>query len=618
MLDARGDGETLADRCARILAQDWRPLEIFCVGTDAELAGLPRQRGVLGLVQAAGVASWRDCDGDLLLLAGDLLLTAGGPAASSLVRELATVLEADPTIEEEVSSTGWRLWWTAPRSKATSPRPIVTVDENTPVAAQSLPAVPFLLHFGTMTPAGADVPYRWRSVLALPHCHAVATDTATAERLALLTPRAARAPAGRGYEEAAARGAAARAAPRLHPWRPPSARCIVLQADDFSEGGMEQVIIDLAEALQQAGFAPRLLILGKEGTAAARARNRGIAVDRVRADGSTYGEYLDRWRPELVNAHYSTFGAPACAARGIPFVQTLHNTYVWFGPEHLDAYRTADPYTHAYVCVSNNVARYADLKMGLPPSRMVVIPNGCDASFLPGKESRAGALRDELGLPPTARVLLNVASVQPAKGQHLLVAAFARIAAESPDAHLVVLGAAADANYLRAQQHAARRLGISNRVHWVGRRDDVGAFHRLADALVQPSFFEGWSLAITEAVLAGLPVIATDVGGAAEQLADTDGVLLAPAADVATLDRDNLAPLLTDPCPEFQQRLAAAMLALLARGGARSRLPHGWRKMLREHAYRRYAEAFHWFCAGGSAAAARRWIHAADANQGAT
>lgn len=617
MLNAGDGSEALAERCARILAQDWRPLEILCIGSDAALAGLPRQRGVLGLVHGADVAGVRDCGDDLLLLAGDLLLTAPEPTADSVVCELVAALEADPTVDEVVSPTGWRLRWATPRRTTPSPWPVVDVDEATPIAVQGLPAEPFLLHFATPPPAGVDMPYRWRGVLALPHCHAVAEDAATAERLALLTPRAARVVAGRGPDQAFARGTAARAAPRLHPWRPPSARRIVLQADDFTEGGMEQVVIDLAEALQAAGFAPRLLILGKEGSAGARARSRGLAVDRIRADDATYADYLDRWRPELVNAHYSTFGAAECAARDIPFVQTLHNTYVWFGPEHIEAYRAADAHTHAYVCVSNSVARYADLMMGLPPSRMVVIPNGCDASFLASEESGADALRSELGLPPTARILLNVASVQPAKGQHLLVAAFARIAAESPDAHVVVLGAAADADYLRTQQREARRLGLSDRVHWVGRRNDVGAFHRLADVLVQPSFFEGWSLAITEAVLAGLPVIATDVGGATEQLAGTDGIVLAPAADVVTLHRDNLAPLLASPCLDLQQRLAAAMRTLLARDGARSRLPHGWRTLLREHAYHRCAQAFHWFSAGGSAAAARRWLFTADVDRGA-
>lgn len=616
--DDGNDAEPLEAICARVLAQDWRPIAVLCLGTEASLAGLPRQRGCSGLVHSDDDGIGAAGASDLTLLAGDFVLTAHGAAAPSLVRELVARLAAAPAVDE-VAEGGWRLRRTVRRAAAPCPWPVLDVDEQTPVADEPETDGPFVLRFLTATPGGADVPYRWRRVLAATDCLAVTADAATADRLALLSPRTVRAPDDRGHDSAFARAMAARAAPRLHPWRPSPPRRIVLQADDFTEGGMEQVVIDLAEALQAAGFSARLLILGKEGSAGARARRRGLAVDRIAADPRSYAAYLDQWRPELVNAHYSTFGAGACAARGIPFVQTLHNTYVWFGPEHFDTWRAADRDTHAYVCVSNNVARYADLKMGLPAAHMVVIPNGCDHGYLASETGRAAAaaLRDELGLPPTARVLLNVASIQPAKGQHLLLAALAAVAPDVPDAHLVIVGSAADEGYARAQQLAAERLGIGDRVHWVGRRDDVGAFHALADALVQPSFFEGWSLAITEAVLAGLPVIATDVGGAAEQLAGTDGILLPPAADVATLDRDLLMPLLAAPCTELQQRLADAMRAMLARGGARSRLPQGWRTLLRDCAYRRCAEAFHWFSAGGSPAGARRWLFATDADRGA-
>jgi glycosyltransferase involved in cell wall biosynthesis len=130
----------------------------------------------------------------------------------------------------------------------------------------------------------------------------------------------------------------------------------------------------------------------------------------------------------------------------------------------------------------------------------------------------------------------------------------------------------------------------------------------LADALVMPSFFEGWSLAITEAVLAGLPVIATDVGGAREQLRGTDGILLAPAReDLASLGCEPLVELLESPCDELVQRLGAALTAILERGGRRSRLPADADGLLREHAYTRYVEVFRWLVMGGDPASARFW-----------
>lgn len=616
VLHADGDLAQLADRCRAVLEQDWRPLEVLLVGPAHVLDSFPQLDGVVR------VAAAPDATDDPALLSGALVLTATGPARPQLVSRLVAALADDATRDEARGTDGDLAAdgaWCLRRNRLGTPRgvvpawPVHAVAPEAPVTAGPAHG-PFVLRFDARGAAAVDLPYRWRGVLARPDCHALATDAPTAERLALLTPRTtfsgdpdrdlAQLPA---LAEASARPA------RWRPWRSPAPRRIVLQADHFTEGGMEQVIIDLAEALATSGFAPRLLILGEEGTAAARARDRGLAVDRLPAGREAYLAYLDRHDPDLVNAHYSTYGADLCAARGVPFVQTIHNMYVWFGPESVAAYQAADPHTHAYVCVSNNVARYADLTMGLPPSRMVVIPNGCDRGFLaaPAHVAAAAALRTELALPAGARVLLNVASIQPPKGQHVLIDAFARIAAVQPQAHVVILGSAADPAYESQQQRRARQLGLADRVHWVGRRADVSAFHQLADALVQPSFFEGWSLAITEAVLAGLPVIATDVGGATEQLHDTDGIVLPAAADDLTaVHRDTLLPLLAAPCPRLTERLAEAMLAVLARGGRRSRLPAGWRGLLRDAAYAHCAEAFHWFAAGGTARAARRWLTA--------
>ena len=113
-----------------------------------------------------------------------------------------------------------------------------------------------------------------------------------------------------------------------------------------------------------------------------------------------YRELLIERRVDVVNAHYSLFGAHCAAESGLPFVQTLHNTYVWFSADQIAAYRANDPYTTAYICVSNDVAYYSDAKLGLPPDKMVVIPNGVDRARLQVADSarvRHG-LRRELRL----------------------------------------------------------------------------------------------------------------------------------------------------------------------------------------------------------------------------
>lgn len=573
------DPATLRERCATVLAQDWRPLAVVVAAPADVLAALPPAPDLLRLPLPPDLppAAARAELGELV---EDFELLADGPAANGTLALLVATLRSQ-TGHDQAELGGWRL---CRRRGLTPPADARRITADTPLDTGPARAGPLAFD------DDPDLPYRWRRTLAGSGTTAYATDARTHERLRLL--------------------AAVDTRPRLMPARLATPRPIVLQADDFTEGGMEQVVIDLAEALATQGFAPRLWILGREGSAADRARRRGLVVERLTADPASYTARLAALRPALVNAHYSTFGAAAAAAAGIPFVQTLHNMYAWFGPELIAIYRQADPHTHAYVCVSNNVARYADLTLGLPPSRMLVVPNGCHPDYLASDAHRQAAarLRDELGLPAGAPVFLNVASVQPPKGQAVLLGAFAAIAASAPSAHLIVLGGAADGDYLSAQQRRTDALGLTGRVHWVGRRDDVSAFHQLAWALVQPSFFEGWSLAITEAVLAGLPVIATDVGGAVEQLRGTSGILV-PAAmpDVTALHRDTLVPLLRHPCTGLERDLVVAMQEILRRGGARSPLPDDWRQLLRDTAYRRCAEVFHWFAGGGGPRSARHW-----------
>jgi glycosyltransferase involved in cell wall biosynthesis len=615
VLQVQGDVDGLVAKCRSVLRQQWRPIEVLAVGEAERVRQLPEMPGLLPLVAAAG----NECDaaslGELCgeyVLDGDRVPGATGAAAAEpapgTATELVALLEAQTSRDEVVHASGLRLRRNPPALETPAVLPLFDAEHLDPAGRRPIEGRrAFALRFGEDDP---DLPYRFRSWLADEHVFACAASAATAGRLALLSPRSVReGDPARALQRLAARAAAKRT--DVRPARPGRPRHVVLQADDFMEGGLEQVVIDLAEALATEGFTTSLLILGRQGSAAGRARDRGLRVDVLRPESAAYDAYLEQCGASLVNAHYSTFGAEACALRGIPFVQTVHNTYVWFGPAQIDAYRIADASTAAYVCVSNNAARYADLRIGLSPSHMLVIPNGCDASFRPRADHRsaASALRAELGLPENARVFLNVASIQPPKGQHLLLGALARIAAEHAEAHVVFVGGVADAAYDEQQRAATERLGLRDRVHWVGRRSDIHNFHQLAIALVQPSFFEGWSLAITEAVLAELPVIATDVGGAVEQLRGTDGILVpAVVPDVTALDGHTLVPALEGSYPAFEEILAAAMRRMLERGGARSRLPARWPALLRDTAYRHCAEVFHWLAGGGSAAAARRWL----------
>jgi glycosyltransferase involved in cell wall biosynthesis len=307
-----------------------------------------------------------------------------------------------------------------------------------------------------------------------------------------------------------------------------------------------------------------------------------------------------------VSAHDSVFGADVAAAAGVRFVQTLHNTYAWFPPERIAAYRGADPDTAAYVAVGARVLLYADMHLGLDVGKAVVVENGIAQAppMLPAAERRAR--RAQFGIGDGDFLFLQVAAVGPVKAQRATLLALARLRARSLPAKVLFVGGDADAWYGAALRRDVERLGLGDAAVVAGALPSARDVYALADAFVLPSVLEGCSLAIAEAVAAGLPVVATDVGAAASQLGAGDE-LVAPVCDPLQLDWSTLGRWLENVPEEFVVRLAAAMARVVERGRTRAPAALPWRLDRR-----RMADAwwrlFLWLRQGGEPAAARAWL----------
>jgi len=169
------------------------------------------------------------------------------------------------------------------------------------------------------------------------------------------------------------------------------------------------------------------------------------------------------------------------------------------------------------------------------------------APITPWTQVEIASFRVREGLPPRAPVAVCVSNFFNYKGHDDLVEALARISGEFPDATCVLIGR--DAGSLEAARTLARKLGVLTRVRFAGPRADVPDFLRAADLFVHPSHQEGFSNAVLEAMAAGLPVVACDVGGNPEAVVDGETGRLVPSRN-----------------PE---RLAAAMEELLRDEGKR-------------------------------------------------
>jgi glycosyltransferase involved in cell wall biosynthesis len=184
----------------------------------------------------------------------------------------------------------------------------------------------------------------------------------------------------------------------------------------------------------------------------------------------------------------------------------------------------------AFVAVSNEDRRRMIEIERIPPDAVTFVPNGIDA-LPPGDGAR---VRRELGIPPEAPLVGAVAVLRPQKGLDVLVRAAAEAAREVPALRLAIAGEGPERARLEA---LASELGAADRVMLLGHRSDVPDLLAALDVAASSSWFEGSPLAMMEYMDAGLPVVATRVGGVPDLIDDgVQGRLVEPG-DAGALAR---------------------------------------------------------------------------------
>lgn len=315
-------------------------------------------------------------------------------------------------------------------------------------------------------------------------------------------------------------------------------------------GGAEQVVVHLARALQDAGAHSVVFLPAHgEGWLARQLVGSNVAVEYFHVDrpvspscARTLIAGLQKHRIDIVHSHefsMAVYGAWASWRTGIPHVITMHGSTYYAGRlRRRLAMRAALSLSGRIVAVSNRLARTMSRDLLLRASRIGMIPNG-----VPCETAARSTLRDELTLAPGDRLLVSVGNLYPVKGHRYLLEAMALLGAAHPSVHLAIGGRGDLAQPLLAQ---AREAGLAGRVHLLGLRSDVGNLLAAADIFVLPSLSEGLPLALLEAMVAGCPIVASDVGEVRFALAEGEaGVLVAPAnarqlaAALDTLLRDS-------------------------------------------------------------------------------
>jgi glycosyltransferase involved in cell wall biosynthesis len=251
-------------------------------------------------------------------------------------------------------------------------------------------------------------------------------------------------------------------------------------------------------------------------------------------------------------------GGVAARVLRIPCVSTLH-TFNVPAPGTRDAWRAKLTWwslrrmTTMVITVSE-AGRLHHLNYGqLPPDKVITMYNGVDlAAFGPRDEPAGLSLRHELGIQPEAPVIVTVAVLRKPKGHRHLIDALAGILPSMPDTKLVIVGDGDEGPALRRQ---VADLQLDGHVVFTGARSDIADLLAMSNLFVLPTLDDVLPTVVAEAMAAGLPVVASDVGGLPEMVVDGVTGLLVPPADEEAL-ADACLELLTDRRKAHEMGLA--------------------------------------------------------------
>lgn len=329
---------------------------------------------------------------------------------------------------------------------------------------------------------------------------------------------------------------------------------VFLLAVGLGVGGTETHIVELASRLDRSRFTVTVCALKPHGTLAQELQRRGVRVLSVGGAGKLDARVIVRLfkllrveQPDVVQAFlfWANVAARACGRilRAFPVISSYHDEVVSEGWLVRLVDRLTLHWTQRIVCCSHAVSRSVVSRIGGRIEHCTMIPFGVDVEQF---EPAAAATRCELGLRESGKVIGTVCRlIEPKKGLTILLRAMAELAQKygQPPCQLLIVGDGPSRDELEVLRE---QLELSSWVVFTGSRRDIPRVLHALDAFVLPSLYEGFGIAILEAMAAGKPVIATTVGGIPEFVLPEETGLLVEPGNVQAL-ADAIDRLLSDP-----------------------------------------------------------------------
>lgn len=304
-------------------------------------------------------------------------------------------------------------------------------------------------------------------------------------------------------------------------------------------GGSERHLLTLLPALAERGVQVAFAGLDLPGADPFYEELERSGVPFTRAGSAVrFMRDLRRWRSDIVHTHLvhaDVYGA--FAAGRATLVSTKHNDDPFRSGKGRYLERLLTRRAALVLCITEALARFNRDVVGLPAKKLRTVHYGLDSPPEPWGPPGGPELS------PETPVLVAVCRLVRQKGVDVAVEALSLVRERHPAAHLVVLGEGP----LRCElTELAARREIADAVSFPGRVGDVAWWLRRADVVVHPARWEGFGLALLEAMLCERPVVATEVSSIPEIVLDRETGLLVPPDDPTAL-AEAVTALLDDP-----------------------------------------------------------------------
>lgn len=318
----------------------------------------------------------------------------------------------------------------------------------------------------------------------------------------------------------------------------------------FTSGGAETLVCNMSELFQAAGHASSVIALSDAAQVGNSSQTEHVMMTRVRASGSealslsvgsrgliagglALRREIGRRRPDVIHAHTARAALMlSIAFPAAPVILTHHNSRLSFPPQ---LFKVFDRIVHSYVAISEECATQTR-RLARRPVRLII--NGAAAAY----RSATGRAP-----PPMDPTILAVGTLSDQKDYPTLIRAvhplLGQLAPHGISPRVRIVGGGAPLEHFRG---LVAEEGLESVVELLGPRSDVPEIMRASDLFVNCSLYEGLSVAMIEAMMSGLPIVATDVPGNRELVIPGRNGLLVPPGNAEQL-AESIAAILIKP-----------------------------------------------------------------------